>query len=288
MTTILLTGATGKTGAAVAELVAATGHDVRALVRDPGKAGSLEEAGLTLVTGDVANDEALARALDGVERALLILPNSEQQLALEKKFIDAAKTAGVRHIVKLSSTEAVPGATGAIPQVHVQSEEHLKNSGLAWTMIRPNFFMQNLLASAGTIRDQSKFFLPMGDGKTAMSDIRDIAAVMAAALTEEGHENKSYDVTGPELLTFHQVAERFSEVLGRPVTYVNIPLEDYMKILEPYLTSQWHADAVAELFAEIAAGGLERTTDDVRRVLGREPISLTRFIEDHILAFKGS
>jgi len=282
---IVLTGATGKTGAAAAKALAEQGAALRALVRDEHKAAPLKELGVELVVGNLADAGAVSRALEGADKALLIVPNSDQQLHLENQFTDCARQAGVRHIVKLSSMEAVPGATGAIPRIHIESEKHIKASGMAWTMIRPNFFMQNLLSAASTIKEQKKIFLPMKNGKTGMADARDIAAIMAAALSQEGHAGKSYDVTGPDLLNFSEVAACFSDVLGTRIDYIDTPLDAYMKTIAPFLVNDWHVNAVAELFAEIAAGGLEHITDTAAQILGRAPISLSQFIRDHAAAF---
>jgi uncharacterized protein YbjT (DUF2867 family) len=152
-------------------------------------------------------------------------------------------------------------------------------------MVKPNFFMQNLLASAATIKAQRKFFLPMGNGTTGMADIRDIGAVCAEVLTGKGHAGQSYEITGPEVLTFYDVANRFSEVLGEKVEYVAMPMEQFRermsKILEP-----WHLNAVCELFREIAEIGLDHTTDTFRKLLGRDPISVRQFIGDHVALFR--
>ncbi|HHQ14945.1 MAG TPA: SDR family oxidoreductase [Chromatiales bacterium] len=283
---ILLTGATGKSGGPAARELLKKGVAVRVLVRDASRAAALKEAGAELVVGDVADPEAVRNALNGCQKALLLLPNSEQQLELEKQFTDLAKSAGVQHLVKLSSMEAGAEATAPIPKLHWASEEHIRASGLAWTMIRPNFFMQNLLSNAPTIKSMRKFFLPMGKARTAMIDARDIGAVIAEALSGSGHEGQSYDITGPELLDFHEVAERFSEVLGTRIEYVDQPPEAYREMLSKFLTSEWHLNAVCELFEQIAAGGLERITDTFRQVTGREPISLTTFIGDYRDAFQ--
>jgi len=283
---ILLTGATGKTGSVAAARLAEQGLSCRALVRDASRAAFLQEAGIELVVGDIAQEAIVDRALEGVDKALLVLPNSERQLELEVGFIDRAAAAGVSHLVKLSSMEADADVTSPIPRMHYEAECHLKQSGMSWTMVRPNFFMQNLLGSAATIREQHKFFMPLGDGRTGMSDARDIGAVIAAVLATTGHENHSYDLTGPELLSFSEVAERFSAVLGTPVSYVNMPLETYREVLAGFLSTQWHVDAVCDLFAGIAAGGLEYRTDTIREILGREPISFTRFVQDHLSVFK--
>ena len=283
---ILLTGATGKTGGETAKALAAKGVKTRALVRNAEKAAGLKAAGVEIAIGDVSDAASVRQALEDVDRLLVLLPNSQRQLELEKQLVDLAKKASVRHIVKISSMEAMASAKVPIPQIHWASEEYIRKSGLAWTMIKPNFFMQNLLASARSIKENNSFSLPMGNGKTAMSDTRDIGAVTAEALSGKGHEGKSYEITGPELLTFGQVAERFSEVLGRKISYVAADPAAYLEILKRVLPNEWHANAVSDLFRGIAAGGLEYTTDTFRKLMGREPISLTQFLRDHAGAFR--
>ncbi len=221
---ILLTGVTGKIGGETARQLIAKGAKLRALVRDAAKAADLKAAGVELVVGDIADADSVKRALAGVEKAFLLLPNGEQQEANEKQFTDLCVAAGVKHLVKMSSMEATATAETSIPRAHWAVEEYIRASGLAWTMVKPNFFMQNLLASAKSIREQGRFSLPMGGGTTGMADARDIGAVCAEVLTGQGHAGKSYEITGPEVLTFNQVAERFSEVLGRKIEYVPMPM----------------------------------------------------------------
>jgi uncharacterized protein YbjT (DUF2867 family) len=285
---ILLTGATGKTGSAAAQALLARGAKLRAIVRNPEKAESLKQAGVELVVGDVADPAVLAQGLAGVEKAFLTLANGQQQLDQEKAFTDAAKKAGVKHLVKLSSMEAHADARAPIPRVHWQSEEYIRASGLGWTMVKPNFFMQNLLGAGGTIKEQGKFFLPMGKGRTAMIDTRDIGAVVAEVLTGSGHEGQSYEVTGPELLSFYDVADRFSAVLGRKIEYVDMPMDAYRQVLGRFLTNEWHLNAVIQLFGEIAEeADPVFTTDTVKQLLGREPKSLKVFIEEHRQVYGG-
>jgi uncharacterized protein YbjT (DUF2867 family) len=281
---ILLTGATGKTGGETARALLARGATARILVRDPEKAGALRAAGMEIAVGDVSDPASVAKALAGITRLLILLPNSQQQGELEKQLVDLAKKAGVRHIVKMSSMEAVPDARAPIPRIHWAVEEYIRKSGLAWTMLKPNFFMQNFLGSARSIKENKSFSLPMGDGKTAMADVRDIGAVAAEVLTGAGHEGKSYEITGPELLSFHQVAERFSEVLGTRITYVPADPVAYLAILKKVL-AEWHADAVSQLFAEIAGGATPHVTDTFQKLIGRPPIALAQFIRDHRTAF---
>ena len=282
---ILLTGVTGKTGGETAKQLLQKGARLRALVRDESKAAQLKAAGVELVVGDVSDADTVKRALKGADKAFLTLPNGQRQLEQEKQFTDLAVAAGVKHLVKMSSMEAVAHAQTPIPRAHWAVEEYIRASGLAWTMIKPNFFMQNLLASAAGIRTNRKFSLPMGGGTTGMADMQDIGAVCAEVLTGHGHAGQSYEITGPEVLTFHGVADRISAVLGKTVEYVPMPMEQFRArmtgILEP-----WHLNAVCELFREIAETGLDHTTDTFRKLIGRDPISVRQFIQDHVGLFK--
>lgn len=282
---ILITGATGKTGSATAHALLSKGAQVRALVRNAEKAAGLADAGIELVVGDATNAADLGKAMAGAERALILLNNFEGQLEAEKGFVAAAKANGVRHIVKVSSMEASPTSRSAIPRLHHAVEEEIKASGLDWTLVKPTFYMQNLLANAATIKSMGKFFLPLGDGRTAMSDCRDIGEVIAKVLTEDGHEGQSYNVTGPELLDFHEVARRFSAVLDKPIEYVNQDPAEYKTMLQQYIPNQWHTDAVCDLFAEIAAGDTDYVTDTVEQLLRRPPLKIDQFIEDHKAIF---
>jgi uncharacterized protein YbjT (DUF2867 family) len=282
---ILLTGVTGKTGGETAKQLLARGARLRAIVRNEAKAADLKAAGVELIVGDVGDAETVKRALKGVDKAFLTLPNGKNQEAQEKQFTDLALAAGVKHLVKMSSMEAVAHAETPIPKAHWAVEEHIRASGIGWTMVKPNFFMQNLLSSAAGIKANRRFSLPMGNGTTGMADIRDIGAVCAEVLTGNGHAGQSYEITGPEVLTFADVAERFSAVLGVKIEYVPMPMDQFRTrmtgVLEP-----WHLNAVCELFREIAEIGLDHTTNTFRKLMGREPRSVTQFIQDHVALFR--
>jgi len=287
---IVLTGVTGKTGGETARQLLRKGTKLRAIVRNEAKAADLKAAGVELVVGDVADAETVRRALKGAEKAFITLPNGKNQEAQEKQFTDLAVAAGVQHLVKMSSMEAVAHAKTAIPKAHWAVEEHIRASGIPWTMVKPNFFMQNLLSSAAGIKANRRFSLPMGNGTTGMADIRDIAAACVEVLTGrgpsgKGHAGQSYEITGPEVLTFHDVADRFSAVLGEKIEYVPMPMTQFRErmtsILEP-----WHLNAVCELFQEIADIGLDHTTDTFSRLTGRDPIPVSQFIRDHVALFR--
>ena len=282
---ILITGATGKTGSAAVQELSNRNIPFRVLIRNEDKLNQITDMGGEVIIGAIEDDAALNQAMEGVQKALVLLPNSEQQLFLEKKVVDAALEANVQHIVKMSSMEAVPEATSPIPKLHMQSENYIKNSGMNWTMIKPNFFMQNLLGSGKTIVEQNKFFLPMGEGKAGMIHTKDVGTVIAKVLSEDGHEGQNYQVTGPEILSFHDVAEIFSKVLGKKVDYINVPIDEYKKTLSQFLTNQWHLDSVIDLFKDIAEGGIEDKTDTFQDLIGKSPCSLEQFIQEYSFVF---
>ncbi|TDJ46969.1 MAG: SDR family oxidoreductase [Gammaproteobacteria bacterium] len=280
---ILLTGATGKTGGAAADALIEMGVPFRALVRDAEKAAALKEAGVDLIVGDAADPEAVRKAMEGVDRVALILPNSQEQEALEMQFVDIATAAGVKHLVKLSSLEALPEATSPIPALHWRVEEHIRASGLDWTMIRPNFFMDNLLGYGFSIKNEGSFALPMGDGVTVMMDCKDIGLAIATVLAGAGHAGRSYNLSGPELLSFHDVASQFGEVLGKPIEYLNVDPTAYREIIAPFLTSDWHADAVMHLFSEVVDGVVPpKVTTTFKELTGQDPTSFRQFVQNHI------
>lgn len=283
---ILITGSTGKTGSEVARQLAAAGVPFRALVRNPDKAAEISALGAELIVGDIADQAFLSTALQGIEKAFLVLPNDEQQLVLEKNFTAACAAAGVQQLVYLSSLESVPESTNPITQNHVAAENYIRESGMAWTIMRPTFFNQNFETYAPRIREAGQIVMPVGNGTVSATDLRDVGAVIREVLTKPGHENKSYDLTGPELLTFAEIAERFSKVLGTPVEYIDQPMEEFAELLRTIGLSEWRVDAVCKELEAIGAGVVDHTTDTIQELLGRPPISLEQYISDHVHLFR--
>ena len=283
---ILITGATGRTGGQTARDLAARGVPVRALVRDAAKAAPLAAAGVELAIGDAGDAASVRAALRGVRKVAVILPNGERQLEFEKQLVDLAAEARVAHIVKISSMESLPTAHNPTHRMHWESEAHIRATGIPWTMVRPSFYMQNFLANAYTIKTEGRFYYPFGDtGAATLADSRDAGAFAAHCLSTSGHEGQSYDVTGPDKLTFHEVAETFSRELGRKVEYVPQDPAAYKAHLGRFLASRWHLDAVCGIFAEIAAGYVVDPTDTFQRVLGRPATTLAQFVREHRAVF---
>ncbi|MBV8860045.1 MAG: SDR family oxidoreductase [Acidobacteria bacterium] len=285
---ILITGATGTTGReVVAELRRLGARDVRALVRDPARADFIREAGFEAVAGDFEKPETLGPALEGVERALLLTPPTPDTVTHQREFILAAAAAGVRHVVKLSAVGADADAPEGFGKWHGQSENLLKSSGLKWTILRPNFFMQNLLGQAGQIASTGSIFQPVGDARASFIDARDIAAVAARTLTEDGHEGQTYVLTGPEALSYHEVAAKLSEATGRSINYVPISPEQFRAGALGAGLPEWLVSALERLNEIFAAGHAAGVTDAVRRVGQTEPTPFDQFARDHAAAFKG-
>jgi uncharacterized protein YbjT (DUF2867 family) len=286
---ILITGATGRTGLEAARQLARQGAKVRALVRNPEKAKALVEAGVEIAVGDAGDAAAVRAACQRVEKIAIILPNGERQLANEKNLCDVAVDSGVRHVLKVSSMEAHEGAPNPVHNAHWESEQHVRRRAPAWTIVRPSFYMQNFLGNAPTIRAEGKFYYPFGErGAAVFTDSRDVGRFIAHVFTTPGHEGRSYDVTSPDKMTFHEVAALFTKILGRPVQYVPQDPAAYKAFLGRFLASQWHLDAVCDIFAEIARGYVCEPTDTFREVTGSDPVTLEGFIREHIAVFQSA
>jgi uncharacterized protein YbjT (DUF2867 family) len=281
---ILLTGITGNIGSATATYLLQKGVKFRALTRDLAKAASWAERGVELVQGDLENTDAVKRALAGVDRALLVMPNGEHQERAELAFIRAAKEAGLPWILKLSSPEAVRGTTSPIPLAHIAAEDAIMASGMKWTFIRPSFFMQNFRGAVKGARATGKLSMPMGNGTIAVTDNQDAGAFIAHVLTDADavrHHGQCYDITGPDpVMTFHDVARILSEVIGQPVVYDNCDAKAFQEAIRPFHRNEWHSDAVAFLFAEIANGKTPgHKTDTFQKIMGRPGRSLKEYLQ---------
>ena len=216
---ILFTGLTGAVGTEIVKLLPDYGIKARGLVRDPARANAIRAAGVEVIPGGLEDRAAVEQALQGCEQAFLLMGNCREQLALEKDFTDAAREAGVGHLVKMSATGADTGSPALLKRFHGESEEHIRKSGTHYTLVRPNFFMQNMLHLADSIVEQDKFFMPMRDGQVGIIDVRDVARLYTRpSLRTPDHENKTYEITGPELVSFHDIAGQLSDVMGREIT----------------------------------------------------------------------
>ena len=281
---ILVAGATGTNGRALLEALRGTNVTVRALLRSAAAADSFAPD-VEIVEGDLTYPASLARAFEGVDKAYVVTAVQSNTVELFGNFYDAAKAAGVRHLVKFSGLGASQDSPSEIIRQHGETDDVLRASGLTYTIIRPNSFHQNMLWQAQVIAATDTFYLPVGDAAQSTIDVRDIAEITATILTSDGHENQDYDLTGPESLTFHDVARIIGEVRGKPVTFVPIPQEVAENAMREQGMPDWSAHALAEIQALFGTGAYADVLPDAERLLGRKPRTFAQFVQDHVRAF---
>jgi uncharacterized protein YbjT (DUF2867 family) len=286
MTKVLVTGATGNIGTHVAHELRTRGASVRAFVRDPDKAAARLGDGVELAVGDFTDPASLRRALAGVDRVFLTSADGPQKVEHETAVVDAAAAAWVQRVVKLSTIGAQTGS--ALPPFdwHGRIEEHLLASTLPAVILRSSSYMTNLLMSAEQVR-QGKLFAAADDGKVPMIDPRDVGAAAAVVLTDDGHDGKTYALTGPEAITYHHIAEQLGAATGHNVEFVDVPDGAFREGLVAAGMPDWLVAHLDGLFGMIRRGAFEQTTDTVRALTGRTPRSFAEFARDHAAAFGG-
>lgn len=284
---ILVTGATGNVGAAVVAELTAKREPVRAFVRDEKRARELLGAGVELARGDFEDSASIARALDGVDAVFLSSGDQPNKVAHETAVIEAARAAGIHRIVKASTIGAEAGSPLPPFDWHGQIEDNLRASGIPSVLLHSYFYMTNLLASAEPVRQTGKLFAPLSGARIAMIDPRDTGAVGAAALVTDRYDGRVLDLSGPEPVTYEQVADELSQVAGRAVEFVNIPDGAARQTFVQMGTPDWLLTHFDHLFPLLRSGFVAQPTDTVRAVTGREPRSFATWARDHAAAFRG-
>lgn len=282
---VLVTGATGNTGRAVVEALAARGALVRAMVRAEADRSKLRP-GVEVVVADFDETPAISAALDGAGRAYLVTPSSKQAEEQQKRFADLAAKAGTRHLVVLSQLGSDQQSPVRFLRYHAAVERHVRDLGIVCTFLRPNLYFQGLLTFAGSISTQGKFYAPIGDATVSAVDVRDIAAVAVVALTEPGHEGATYTLTGPEAITHSQIAAALTNGLGRTVTFVDVPPEAFAESIRGLLPP-WQVDGLLEDYAHYRRGEAATVSPTVAKITGTAPRSVEQFARDYAPAFGG-
>lgn len=272
---VLITGATGEIGGRVADALARSGVPTRLFVRSPDRAPSL--AGSSIVQGSYADPATCAAALDGVDTAFMVsATESPDRLREHQNFVHAAAAAGVRHIVYTSFASASPTATFTFARDHFATEQLIRRSGLKFTFLRDNFYLDVLVhwvGADGVIRG------PAGDGAVAAVARDDVAAVATTVLrAPEASTDATYTLTGPQSLRLAQVAETIGVVTGRATAYHPETVPEAYTSRASYNAPQWQLDAWVSTYTAIAAGELAEVTPDVERLLGRPATSLEQLL----------
>lgn len=281
MLKILVTGATGNVGREVINLLSNDNCDVYAAVRNPEKAcATFNSSGgrrINCVEFDFTNPSTFASAFEGVNKLFLVRPpalaNVRKQIA---PALEAAKSAGVEHIVFLS----LLGAERNRIVPHARIERYINKLNIPATFLRAGFFMQNLSTVHRDEIRRGELFIPAGNGKTSFIDVRDIAAVAARALLEDGHSGKAYALTGKEALTYYEVAEIFTSVLGKPVRYTNPSIFKFIRVRARELPIDFVL-VMAGIYTTTRLELAGNITEDVEQLLNRAPITIQQFVEDY-------
>ncbi|MFD8495053.1 NAD(P)H-binding protein [Amycolatopsis sp. NPDC059657] len=277
---ILVTGATGTIGSEVVRRLAARGEAVRALTRDPSRA----PAGVEAVAGDLDRPESLAPAVAGAETIFLLTRGGPSAARHDLAMVEAARSAGVRKIVKLSSI-GLDVLDESEVDWHREGERAVRDSGLVWTMLRPSAFASNTLRWAAPIRDGKPIPNLTADAAQGVVDPRDVAEVAADALVSPRHEGKVYSLTGPELLTTADQAAQLGAAIGTALTTIDVPIGSVRAQLLASGMDTAFADATITGLEIIRSGRNAVLADGVERALGRPPGSFKTWAIDHATAF---
>ncbi len=277
--TIFVTGATGNVGSQVVQQLIASGVTPRVAVRSINKAEALKKAGAEPVEMDLNRPETVQSALTGVDKVFLVSPFVPNMVELTAILIEAAKKANVQQIVKLS---ALAQPEIALSKWHLEMEKAITSSNIPFTFLRPNGFMQNFVnAMAESIKSDNAFYLNAGDGKVSFVDTRDIASVAVAALITSGHEGQSYTITGAQALSHTESASILSQVLGRTISYVDVPEDVVRQGMQDAGMPELTVNALLELYASYKAGQAATVSPVVEQVTGKQPISFEQFAKDY-------
>ena len=296
--TILVTGATGTVGSEVIKQLISSPHtsnfNIKAAVRSLGE----EESGKRVLAErvkpvqiDYNKPDTIEEAFKDVDRLFLLTPFQSNMVELSSNLVNVAKkkkTGAVKHIVKLSvmGADTEPGITGG--RLHRQAENIIEESGISYTFLRPNFFMQNFINFfSQTIKEQGAFYLPAGDGKVSFVDVRDIAAVAVQALLNESkHGQKAYNITGPDAISYAQAAEILSNEIGRKIKYVDISEDQAREGMKAMGMDEWFINSMMDLFSITRAGYASDISSAIEEVTGKKPITFSKFAKDYSSAFK--
>src|SRR5215510_2028778 len=283
---ILVAGGTGLVGGEILRLLSQASVPARALARNLQKASALPH--VTWIYGDLAKPETLPSAFAGTDTLFLVSSIGLDTVELQHNAIEAARDAGVNHIVKLSAFGVTPHAKAPILIWHYQIEEEMKQSGIDWTILRPHHFMQNLLTQLEYIINDSVVYSPSGDGKIPYFHARDIAAVAVVTLTKPGHGGQTYVVTGSEALSYRQASEIISNTIGKKLRFIDETPEMARARREREGYPPAIIDGILNIGAHQRAGGKTVTiTNVISDLTGRPARTFPEFAQDYAAVFRG-
>ncbi|HEX8511055.1 MAG TPA: SDR family oxidoreductase, partial [Propionibacteriaceae bacterium] len=274
---ICVIGGSGLVGSLLLPRLAEHDVAVRAVARSASGRAAFSEQGFEGIDGDLDAPETLERAMVGCERLFLLSPPHPAQVTREAAAIDAARRAGVRHVVALSVMGADSTAPVAFVRWHGDIDRHLMQSGLDYTILRPAGFMPVHLWPVQTVKSQGRWFGMTGDGAAGFVDVQDVASVAAEVLTASGHEGAIYELTGPAAISMPEAAQTLGDVIGRPVQYVDLAEEEFLASMVSSGVPSFIADAITGFYQAVRAGHAATVSNSVQEVTGRSAHSYRDF-----------
>lgn len=287
---IAVIGATGNTGRATVKELQALGKDPLCVIRDPDKAKKVLAPGSRTAVVDITDRAALEQALKGVKSVFVVTGHNPQTGPQQINILEAAKAAGVEFFAKVSGGRALvsPDSTSVVGRGHYEIEQAIKSSGLDWCILSPGLFMQNTFAQIESIKNDGKIVQPFAnDLPLAFIDVRDTGAVGARiAASPSAHAGKTYSFTGA-VTTYPDFAQDFSDVLGKQITYIGVPVEKAMDAMRQRGMPEWLVEHMGTI-GRIGAEGAFSTanTQVIENIVGRAPITTRQFVEDHQQMFR--
>jgi uncharacterized protein YbjT (DUF2867 family) len=282
---LLITGASGSVGKAVLQEAMRRESKVRAMYRSKEEAAKAP-SGCETVLADYSDAPSLRKALEGVTSVYVVCSPIPQLVELESNVLDACKEAGVKHVV-LNSAMGAGDFEKSFPSWHRKVEDKLKTTGMSYTILRPNGFLQNIVAyNAPSIRTQGAFYAAMGDAKVSYLDVGDIAVVAVKALQGGAHAGKTYELNGPEEISNQELAKRISKTTGRTVNYVDIPESAQREAMLGIGMPEWQVTALLELQQYYKQGGGAKTDGLLKSLIEREPVTLDQYLAANAKEFR--
>lgn len=276
--TILVTGATGNVGSTLVPLLAARPDClVRAMTRDPGKHADTFPSSVQLVAGSFEDPSSLSAAMQGADTVVLMAPPGPDCVQQNRAVIDAAKEGGAKKIVRVSAIKAAENGKTEGTRLHGECDRLLQESGLTHTILRPNYFMQNILMSLESINADGCFYAGMGDGRLAMIDIRDVAESVVATVKTGQFDGQVLEISGPQSISFGDMATVLSDLMSRAISYSAVSPDDVKASLLQMGFTEWMGDLLREYSEAYSEGWGDLVTDNVERLTGHPPRSFRQF-----------
>ncbi|MFA6073519.1 MAG: NmrA family NAD(P)-binding protein [Candidatus Woesearchaeota archaeon] len=285
---ILVTGATGTIGKeAVKQLILAKAR-VRAGIYNNNEVNNIDVAGVEFVEFDFHNLDSMNSALTGVDKVFLITPFVEDMVQMTMNFVNIAKTKNIKHIVRLSMMGADNASQTSTLRMHKECEDIIANSGIPYTILRPNWFMQDFLNYAPTIKNPGTYYAPINlKGSISFVDARDVATIGALALigTNPG-VGGVYVLTGIQSFTHRQVEDNFAFVLTKRVIFHEIKDEEYALKMKSYGLTDWQIKALLELYDEAETGTFSEIVSTTADILEKKPETFKTFVKAYAKTFR--